>query len=733
MKCSIPLSFLVAMSASAGLLPPMNGSPGDFAQRRAGAEVDASYRIGVTNEGLYRINCSTLQSAGLSNLVGSEVRIYCQTQEVAVYVSTPGAMSAGDFVLFYGQGYDGYYTTTNVYWLGTGGSGARMTERSVAPIGGATEVTSRFNIAVYKDDQLYRAFYRPTDTSLDHWFAALLTNTGESAFSIFTDNRVSGVSAIITVYLNGLTSAGTLDPDHQTQVAINGSVVGTIAYDGDTAWTGSVTFASSFLSNGWSTVAFRQMITVTNDRAYLKKFSIAYTRLLKPVGGALGFYARIGTNNYTVTGFATNTGFWAVDATDPTVPVLLTNYSVSAAAGRYAVRFGDITDTTNRYFLCAASNVTTVSSVGHADFRDLASTNRHADWIVICPYEFRRSAYRLLKYRFTNGLSVAVAPVTDIYNEFSYGIKDADAIKQFLGYAFHHWQGTPPKFVLLAGEGSYDPKNNLHLAGAVDLVPVHLGPTAYDWASLDGWFATVNGLDNLGDIALGRVAASSDTQFGYLVSKTIQHEGIPSSASWRKEAHLVADDQDVGDPDFSGASDTNAYAYLFANGFTCTKGYLDYGSPASVRSGITNRINAGVYAVSYFGHGSYDLWAVEDIFNTNDVMLLTNSVFPLFTMLTCRSGAFDDPTVECLAEALVERNGHGAVAAVAASALSIEAAAEVFANGFYEALVKPTQTRTVGGMMNAGLLKLWTVSPLSDELLFYEIFGDPALMMKPTP
>jgi hypothetical protein len=114
-------------------------------------------------------------------------------------------------------------------------------------------------------------------------------------------------------------------------------------------------------------------------------------------------------------------------------------------------------------------------------------------------------------------------------------------------------------------------------------------------------------------------------------------------------------------------------------------------------------------------------------------MHLTNSVFPIFTILTCRNGAFNDPMAECLAETLVERANRGAVAVTAASTLSIEGAAEVFANGFYEALVKTNEYRRIGDIMKAGFTNLWQQAPLSSELLFYEVFGDPALVVNPSP
>ena len=728
--------WVVATVSHAGLLPDMtSGIPSDFALRRAGAEVSASYRVGITNEGLYRINYSTLTAAGLSNVVGNEIRVYCQTQEVAVYVSSVGAFGSGDYVLFYGTGYDGYYTSTNVYWLGIGGSGSRMSTRSGVRItSGYADNSILDHVVVLASNSLYRAFYEPDNVALDHWFMALLKTNGPTSFVVPAGLLYASGQATLSFILNGLTTDAGVNPDHRTEVVVNGTVVANILYDGHDSYSGTCTFAASPLGP-LPAISFRQTQTgVADDRAYLKRFSLQYPRWLEAENNAWLFTGLSGTNNYYVNGFTpTNTTCWILDVSNPFSPSVFTNYAYdSPQPDKRRVCFGDITSQPRQYYACATSAVTTLTSLEKVFFRNLASTSQQADYIVICPYEFRQSAYRLLKHRFTNGLNVAVAPVTDIYNEFSYGVKDAAAIKQFLGYAFHHWSNPPPKYAILLGNGSYDPRDYLKTSGVTaDVIPVHLGPTPFEWSALDGWFATVNGPDMLVDIAIGRVPVATDSQLSDVAGKIMAYEALSVSNAWHKKALLAADNVD-GTYNFKGASTTNVNSHLLSNGFACTPAYLDDGSVSATRTTISNKINSGVFVVSYFGHGAVDMWADESIFNSNDVTLLNNSILPLFTVLTCRNGDFDEPGIVCMAEQLLARPNRGAIAAIAANTLSIEEAAEVFANGFYEALMKTNQYRRVGDVMNAGLLKLWTASPASTELLFYEVFGDPALVVNPT-
>ena len=198
----------------------------------------------------------------------------------------------------------------------------------------------------------------------------------------------------------------------------------------------------------------------------------------------------------------------------------------------------------------------------------------------------------------------------------------------------------------------------------------------------------------------------------------------------------MADDVD-GTLNFKGATVTNVYGYLQSNGFDHPEtAYLDEISDGQARAIISNQFNSGIFCVSYFGHGAIGQWAAstKNLFNSsNSVPGLTNTVYPVVTVLTCENGDFDEPSRECLAEALMEKRGGGSSASIAAASLSIEGAAEQFANGFYEALVNTNSYHRLGDVMNAGFLKLWTVSPGSDELLFYTLFGDPGQIVNPSP
>ncbi len=92
-------------------------------------------------------------------------------------------------------------------------------------------------------------------------------------------------------------------------------------------------------------------------------------------------------------------------------------------------------------------------------------------------------------------LEVKVVNVTDIYDEFSYGIPTPVAIRDFLSYAYSNWRTPAPQYVLLVGDSTYDFKDNYN-RGTVNHVPAYTVFTDYMGETVtDEYFVTISGDD----------------------------------------------------------------------------------------------------------------------------------------------------------------------------------------------------------------------------------------------
>ena len=124
------------------------------------------------------------------------------------------------------------------------------------------------------------------------------------------------------------------------------------------------------------------------------------------------------------------------------------------------------------------------------------------DLVMITHRDFLDTLQPLKKLRESQGLKVALIDVEDLYDEFNFGNKSPKAIKDFLTLAKGNWRKSP-RFVLLVGDASFDPRNYLGL-GDLDFVPTKLIDTAYMETASDDWFVDLNN-DGLPEMAIGRL------------------------------------------------------------------------------------------------------------------------------------------------------------------------------------------------------------------------------------
>ncbi len=709
-------------ASTAGLLSETTGQSGDFAVRRAGAEVNARWKIPVSQDGLYRLTYDQMVAAGISSneLIGSQIRLYCRTQEVAILVTSSSQLTSQDAVYFYGVKHDGAYNRTNVYWLGFGGTGRRMAVTSGSPVGGETLVTSACFSAVYDAKNLHRPYHQPFNTQIDHWFAELVTTSTPVSISLNTSNRVPGEVANLSIAMFGLTEDTSVNPDHRTRIRVNGSVIAQPTFEDTVLMTTNYFINGTNLLAGMTTADLLQnQVGVSNDFAYLIRLRIDFVATNQMRSTHHEFCGRAGTNVYRVSGVVTNGGLWLLNLADIYAPELIVNARITNST---TVEFRCVTNGVTRFAVVQSNGLRTAASPQQVTFRNLGDASRSADYLLICPVELRQQAYRLAKQRYTNGLNIAVAPLNDVYNEFGYGVVDVYPIKQFIGYAYHHWSTPKPRFAVLVGEGTYDPLGYLGSVPAINL-PTRFGPSPQVVAAMDTWYGLVDGTTNaaddlLPDVVIGRIAVSTLGQLSNVVNKiTVFDSSISSNA-------LLVSDYPDGTNNFYGSSQTNIHSILSSNGYNNFQFAGPPLNPSQSRSIITN--NFGRRIVSFVGHGAVDRWSSANLLNTNDAVNLGNTTYPVVTIFSCNNGSFVDRQTNCLSEVLLEST-RGAASVFTPTALSAQQFSDKLAAGFMTSWAAQKR-RYLGDIAFEAYLNLWSFNPNVSELRTYQIIGDPGLL-----
>ena len=182
----------------------------------------------------------------------------------------------------------------------------------------------------------------------------------------------------------------------------------------------------------------------------------------------------------------------------------------------------------------------------------------------------------------------------------------------------------------------------------------------------------------------------------------------------------VADHQD---PSFR--LDAEKFLSVFPFGFSTEifpSSVVDSGSESSV----TGKLEQGVNLVSYFGHGSVNMWGKDKLFTVTDVEKLTSPIIPVVFQMTCLTGLFTHPTATSLTEALLFQPDSGAVSVIAPTSLTLPFNQTSFSQSFAEAYV-------ANDMSRLGDVLLYTQNHVAQEgersrdvLLTFLLFGDPA-------
>jgi hypothetical protein len=353
----------------------------------------------------------------------------------------------------------------------------------------------------------------------------------------------------------------------------------------------------------------------------------------------------------------------------------------------------------------------------------LKTTTQQADYVLIGPRDFLGATSSLLELRRRQGLRAKAVAMEDVYSEFGFGEENPQALKDFLTYAYHHWEQAP-RYVVLAGDGTYDFKDNLG-TGITNHVPPMMVLTSYLETASDAAYAAVNGEDLLPDLAIGRLPAATVDELHRMVEKIVAFEA--SGQTFGGRAVLVSDN-----PDRAGDFVTNAetLASTTLTGKDVEKIYLSQLGTTATRSQIQQAFNDGASYVNYIGHGGIHLWADENIFNNDDVQtLVLQNQQPLLLTMNCLNGYFHFPYLNALSEELLKADGHGAVAAFSPSGLSVNSAAHVFHRLLLEELVHGGHLR-LGDAVLAAQSAYADSGALPEMIAIYHLFGDPAMKLR---
>ncbi len=660
------------------------------------------FRIAVTDDGIYRIDFSKLKQLGLDN--PSNPKIYGNNsgqlsyynndpkpddlKEIAIHLETgkDGIFNEGDYLLFYGKGTGKWvfnnssnefdfvrhnYSDTAVYFLTSAPAPGKRVEIATEPTGVATYKSSTSDALYIHEKEIKnliksgREWYQPISA-----FAGITVNPGfidivpseGMRYRLRVVDRAS-VSTMFRFY-EGQTLRESVQVPPVNLYDYTGIQAQIVESDGSLVpLSSSPVFEIKYYNNG-----------EPGEHGWLDYVILQGRKRNSFTGKLMQYFDSKSVSPGSITEFSVissdnNIILW--DITDPFNAKII-NFVRSSDS----LKFKAETDSLRSYLAFVPGNAV----VPLINPKSVSNQNLHgsdqADMIIVTHPLFKDYAAKLAAIHMNNGGLVSLIVTPDqIYNEFSGGIRDIAAIRNFIRMKYLKQQGTghPLKYLLLFGDGSYEnktlPPDNPNFIPTWQSQNSNVIVTSFTSDDFYGLLDDGEGeADGTEDIGIGRLPVSDTVQAGIILSKIARYINPLNNGEWKNVITLVADDED-GNSHMNDSEGLSSFLSDSVPSFNINKIYIDAfkqvtssngQSYPDVNKAINDRINSGCLILNYVGHGSETGLAHERIVKTDDINSWSNiDKLPLFITATCEFSRFDDVDLNVITREMTAKTSAG--------------------------------------------------------------------------
>lgn len=654
-------------------------------------------KIQVDQDGFYRLSAQDLEASGM--VVNDFDRENLRLSQGGKIV--PTAFN-DDSIIFYGLASDDRYLTKRSYILEVGKSGEEISTANFELLN-SPAVTSGTQTMHLEENNEYAGEARYDDAN-DVWFWYKLRQQEKFDIEIELPN-IENSPALIRTNSWGFSFDREVDDDHSFEILINNQSIGTVTWDGQIFFTSENIIPAGLLQAGKNIISLDNRPEGASflDIMLLDWIELSYAVPTQAVDDRITLATEPGLlrlDNFSSEPLVFN-------ISDPFAPEKITNQTYDNHS---------VTMSINEPMEIAAIGpdgylTPTIEQLHSSDWKD---NNLQADLIIIAPEKFKSAIEPLVKRREEQGLSVALVPVEEIYDEFGYGEPSPESIKNFIKYAYEIWTEPHPRYLFIVGDATIDFQGNLGIIPD-NLVPSLVVPVQFSGETVsDSRLTDVNG-DMVPDMAVGRWPVRTVQEVENLVERTIAYEEGAASS------HIIFA-ADGSEPQFADiANELTWAANLNKDDVNILKG--------ATTDEITKAWNNGSWLTTYIGHGSISRWGKDGMFELDSVNALNKIVPPIVLQFTCLTGLFSHPTETSLTEALLT-NPNGPVLSIAATSLTLSSHQEPFALELLQQLQNPNIVRIGDAFQEAKLsLKIEDSNGLREISDTFALFGDPSTII----
>lgn len=681
------------------------------------------YKLYIGESGIYKVTYDDMKSLGinmiglnpdkirifgnggamLSTIVGREPADDLNESALKVVTANPGVFAPGDYVLFYGQGTLTWNKdtisnridhTTHLfadeacYYISTSfGTGRRIAEGEIPQ--GQPNYSSNEYTALY----VYEKELTNLIKSGRKWFDVKMDNYSRT----LTIPRITFPDLIMgqPVTIRYGMAARSTQSSMTFNILLDNQVIKTNSIG---KVTGDHSYAADLITFSSFTPTSEQMDfkvkfnpSSSTDIGWFDFLALNAQCNLKFRNGQMSFRDNKTLGKNRITEFTLGSAAKVTEVWDVTDPLNVSRVNITKS-GDNAI-FKSKTEELKEFVAFDGTNFKAVRRGEKVPNQNLHSIGSY-DMVIVAHPLFMNAAKRLaIAHNDMGEISVVVVPLPEIYNEFSSGIQDITAIRNFMKMLYDRGANTgSPRYLLLFGNASYDLKNRV--TGSPNFVPTfHTENSVYPPGSLltDDYFGLLDdgegGLNVLGriDVVTGRIPVRTVEQANDMVDKIIayMHNNAPYHGDWRNTMLVIADDNDRN-AHLVQAEDLVSKIRKNHPVFNVEKLYFDAYKMESTPGGslfpdlnrdLVSKVEKGAMLVNYIGHGGVFGWGHERVLEISDINSWTNyQQMGLFFTATCEFSRFDDPQRVSAGELVFLNPDGGALSMITTTRLAYSAA-----------------------------------------------------------
>lgn len=720
------------------------------------------FKLAVQETGIYKITFSDLVSYGVipGQINPKHLRLYgngngmlpeanvdfrfddLMENAIFVYGEDDEVFDSGDYILFYGEGPTewklidetgifqhqvNYYSDHTFYYLTIGtGEGKRIVNQPEPP-GDPTQTIQNFNNYFAHELELYNLI-----RSGKSWYGELFLETTSYNFNLnfpdlLTDFPVHLKSSLAN---RSFVNSG-------MEVSIDGDTVSSLVLTSvnpsSTKYAQKKTDTVTFLVND-PIFNLNYSYNQPNDSAmaWLDYFELNFVNDLHLAGDQFNFrsLASVGAGNisrFEISGADASTWVW--DVTDP---INISGIEGIVTGDQFGFKIA--TDSLLEFIAFKGVEFESPEFIGQVENQNLHGLEP-MDFIIVTHEDFLVPAQQLAAFHETNdGLSSFVVTPKVVYNEFSSGSPDVTAIRDFIKYLYDKSGGEKPDYLLLFGDGSYDPKdrieNNTNFIPTFQTKESLITSSSYVIEDYFGYMDASEGYDGIGDpdIGVGRLPVKSLDEASNSVAKIIYYSTNNNTfGDWKNDACLIADDAD-GNLHLEQA---DSIAKIIT-GYNVDKQYFDFYELVQTTEGprypeveekISQKMEDGVFLLNYIGHGGDTVWAQEHVLENSDIENWNNvNNMPVLVVGSTQFNRFDNPELVTGGELSVIKNNGGVIGTLSTSRLAYAQSNFVVNQRLIEYFINPDiETKRLGDLAR------YSKPPAMLTTRNFVLLGDPAL------